>query len=123
MSMTFFFPEDETITRRETCTCEWEGKFNEHCTACQGFGQIHFVLHKHEFNLSNTNAYRLLRLMGIEPDYCGNIAASDAMLDRATNAVVQSIMANDWGMADRAQFLIRLLNAAKRKGVDAITYG
>jgi len=83
-----------TITNapRETevyeCQCggEWED-----CFDCHGTGEVRFDLPAYDwsFGLTGTNAYALMRVVGIEPDECGTLEG--ASLDAAIRGCLRAL--------------------------------
>lgn len=82
MSITFWFEGDKQIEEPYDCCAIPE------CPYCAGSGVAVVYYGKHEVNLTNDNAFTLLEVLGITPDYCGNIIGAD-LAQRAMVALNQ----------------------------------
>jgi hypothetical protein len=71
MSVTFSIVNGPTKINTYEC-CTWEG-----CPSCKGSNTVSFEVSEPSLNLANMNAMAILRTVGLETDYCGEVAAED----------------------------------------------
>lgn len=120
MSITFsFIGDDETIELSSCWACEDAPR--DECPECRGSGITSFVDDTHAVNMSNGNAYSVMRKLGIEGDYCGEIEASE-LASRSITARLRTSFGDDY-MMTRLQQLNVLAAAAHQRGVQMITWG
>ena len=120
MSITFSFQNDDKVIHVYDCCCAQDGEAYTACWECKGSGKVEICSQANEVNLSNTNAYSLMKLVGLEPDYCGSFAPTWDMYHK-----VMVLWANEsddyWRM--RLKQFADLLFWATYKKADEIIFG
>ena len=118
MSITFWSDQDSEITTTYDCLCD--GAVPS-CYECKGTGKVHFTGKAHAVNLSNSNAWRLLPVMGLVQDYGGTVDQCDmpAVVLRLQQAR-RTCRVDDDG---RVQALLTLFRAAVAGGWQQIHWG
>lgn len=130
MSVTFGFQGDELMSEEMDCRdCKHYGA-SETCHICKGTGRETERWFCHELNLSNSNAFMLLRAIGVsEPDYVGCITTAElrekakAFYDRSWRRGETPPGPETLYLEEKCIRLIQLADAATIAGVGEITWG
>lgn len=83
MGITFYSPEaPQIVTATYSCECvdfSENGEVQEDCFECGGEGEVHFYGTATEINVSNSNGFELLEVLGLPQDYYGQVRGSDEL--------------------------------------------
>lgn len=121
MSITFMFHGDQPITERFDCMmCDIHGE-SEDCTECHGAGFVEFHHMAHGVNMSNANAWHVMKSLGFGDimDYTGCLPTAEF------HAALRAAMRHcrDPFLQERFDMLFKLVRAAERANDPEILWG